>query len=121
MSNILKNLGDGLEEIYLQREKIPGMWNKVTRFYLENVWADLIDLGQCIHQIKKTNSPKSAIAATFFPRTVKNFKAFESEMEEFMNSFKDEGEEVNGTKINENAHKSFVLVEKTLKEGVDPH
>lgn len=97
MSNILKLLGNGLEEIYLQREKIPGMWTRVTTFYAENVWKDLIDLGEKVHMVKQTHSPKSAIASTFLPRTVRNFKQFDKEITEFMDSPEEEPEATEAT------------------------
>ena len=90
--SIINNLATSLEEIYLQREKIPGLWNRITGFYADNVWKDLIDLGEKVHMIKQTNSPKHAIASTFFPRTVRNFKKFDKEINEFMDSFEEEEE-----------------------------
>ena len=82
--NIINNIATGLEEIYLQRDKIPELWTRVTNFYAENVWKDLIDLGEKVHMVKQTHSPKSAIASTFLPRTVRNFKQFDKEITEFM-------------------------------------
>lgn len=91
---MLNNIATGLEEIYLQREKIPELWNKVTNFYAENVWKDLIDLGEKVHMVKQTHSPKSAIASTFLPRTIRNFPAFDKEITKFMDSNAEEEVEV---------------------------
>ena len=90
--NIINNIATGLEEIYLQRDKIPELWTRVTTFYAENVWKDLIDLGEKVHMVKQTHSPKSAIASTFLPRTVRNFKQFDKEISEFMDSPEEEPE-----------------------------
>ena len=92
--NIINNIATGLEEIYLQRDKIPELWTRVTNFYAENVWKDLIDLGEKVHMVKQTHSPKSAIASTFLPRTVRNFKQFDKEITEFMDSPEEEPEAV---------------------------
>jgi len=92
--NIINNIATGLEEIYLQRDKIPELWTRVTTFYAENVWKDLIDLGEKVHMVKQTHSPKSAIASTFLPRTVRNFKQFDKEITEFMDSPEEKHEAV---------------------------
>jgi hypothetical protein len=90
--NIINSIATGLEEIYLQRDKIPELWTRVTTFYAENVWKDLIDLGEKVHMVKQTHSPKSAIASTFLPRTVRNFKQFDKEITEFMDCSEEEPE-----------------------------
>jgi hypothetical protein len=118
--NIINNIATGLEEIYLQRDKIPELWTRVTTFYAENVWKDLIDLGEKVHMVKQTHSPKSAIAATFFPRTVKNFKAFEEQMDKFMDSSEEETavEEPEATKTAEK-HTAKLLYTNTNGKPFD--
>jgi len=102
MNTIINKLATGLEEIYLQRDKIPELWTRVTDFYANNVWKDLIDLGEKVHMVRQTHSPKNAIAATFFPRTVRNFSKFEKEIDEFMDSSEESNiEEPESTKTTE--------------------
>ena len=92
--SLIKEIGEGLENIYLQREKIPTMWNKVTKFYGDNVWPDLIDIGEKVHMMRKSHSPRTALFATLFPRTIRNFEQFDKELNEYMD---EDTEEINET------------------------
>ena len=86
----LNNLLEALEEIYLKREIIPKMWDHTANFYKENIWPDLIDIGEKIHHTKKTHSRARAVAMIFFPRTIREFKTFEDGMEEIVDKFEAE-------------------------------
>ena len=89
----LNNLLDALEEIYIKREIIPKMWDRTSKFYKENVWPDLIDIGEKIHHTKKTHSRAKAIGMIFFPRTIREFKSFENDMDEIIDKFEAENPE----------------------------
>jgi hypothetical protein len=115
--NIINSIATGLEEIYLQREKIPELWTRVTTFYAENVWKDLIDLGEKVHMVKQTHSPKSALASTFLPRTVRNFKQFDKEITEFMDSPEEEFEAVEEPEATETAEKHSAKLLYTNTNG----
>ena len=87
---MLNNLLSGLEEVYVKREIIPKMWDRTSKFYKENVWPDLIDIGEKIHHTKKTHSRARAIGMIFFPRTIREFKSFENDMDEIIDKFEAE-------------------------------
>jgi hypothetical protein len=80
----LKNVAEGFNEIYRQREKLPEMMDKLNVFVKENVVPDLIDIGCRIHQAKTTHSPHITALSIFFPRTVSNFKEFDKSMSDFL-------------------------------------
>ena len=85
----LKKLAEALNEMYIQRDKVPEIMDRLNNFVKENVMQDLIDLGCRVNQVKKHHSPRLALASVFFPRTVANFNKFDKEMTEFV-----DGEEV---------------------------
>ena len=90
----LNNLLEALEEIYIKREIIPKMWDRTSQFYKENVWPDLIELGEKIHHTKKTHSRAKAIGMIFFPRSIREFKNFEADMDEIIDKFEAENPRV---------------------------
>ena len=77
--NIFKEIANSLEELYLERENIPTIWREVTAFYADNVFPDLIALGEKIHVLKE-KGVKNAIFASIMPSTERNFQAFEKKM-----------------------------------------
>lgn len=86
----LKNVAEGFNEIYRQREKLPEMMDKLNVFVKENVVPDLIDIGCRIHQAKTTHSPHITALSIFFPRTVSNFREFDKSMSDFLDGEKQE-------------------------------
>ena len=66
------------------------MWDRTAQFYKENIWPDLIDIGEKIHHTKKTHSRARAIGMIFFPRTIREFKTFEDGMEKIVDKFEAE-------------------------------
>ena len=86
--SVLKNVAEGLNELYEQREKLPEMMDKLNTFVKANVVPDLIDIGCRVHQAKATHSPHITTLSIFFPRTVTNFKKFDKNMSNFMDGEK---------------------------------
>lgn len=82
--SILKNVAEGLNEVYLQREKLPEMADKFNAFVKENILPDIIDIGCRVHQAKTTHSPHVTALSVFFPRTVTNFKKFDKNMSDYL-------------------------------------
>ena len=82
--SILKDLAEGLNEMYLQREKVPEIMDRLNDFVKDNVMQDLIDLGSRINGVKKHHSPQLAIVSVFLPRTVANFSKFDKDMTDFV-------------------------------------
>ena len=87
---MLNDLLSALEEVYVKREIIPKMWDRTSKFYKENVWPDLIDIGEKIHHTKKTHSRVRAIGMIFFPRSIREFKNFETDMDQIVDKFEEE-------------------------------
>ena len=77
--NVFKEIANSLEQIYLDRERIPLIWKEVTQFYADNVFPDLINLGEKIHVLKE-NGMKNAIFSSIMPLTGRNFQAFDKKM-----------------------------------------
>ena len=86
----LNNLLEALEEIYIKREIIPQMWQRTAKYYADNIWPDLIDIGEKIHHTKKTHSRARVIGMIFFPRTIREFKNFENDMDKIIDKFEAE-------------------------------
>ena len=82
--SILKNVAEGFNELYEQREKLPEMADRLNIFVKENVIPDLVDIGCRVNQAKKTHSPHITALSVFFPRTVTNFKKFDKNMSEYL-------------------------------------
>ena len=80
----LKNIAEGLNEMYIQRDKVPEIMDRLNTFVKDNVMQDLIDLGCRVNQVKKHHSPKLALISVFFPRTVANFSKFDKDMTKFV-------------------------------------
>lgn len=86
--SIIKNLAEGFNELYEQREKLPEMMDKLNEFVKTNVIPDLVDIGCRFHQAKKTHSPHITALSIFFPRTVTNFKQFDKNMSDYLDEEK---------------------------------
>ena len=81
---MIKDLAEGFDELYKQREKLPEMMDRLNAFVKENVVPDLIDIGCRVHQAKTTHSPHITALSIFFPRTVTNFKKFDKNMTDYL-------------------------------------
>jgi hypothetical protein len=120
--NVFKEIANSLEELYLERENIPTIWREVTAFYADNVFPDLIALGEKIHVLKE-KGVKNAIFASIMPSTERNFQAFDKKMN---NLFPDETptpeeEEIEDVVDDEKYPLHFSLKEKkTHINGVAP-
>ena len=84
MSSALKDIAEGLNEMYVQRDKVPEIMDRLNTFVKDNIMQDLIDLGCRVNQVKKHHSPKLALISVFFPRTVANFSKFDKDMTQFV-------------------------------------
>ena len=85
----LKELAEGLNEMYVQRDKVPEIMDRLNNFVKDNVMQDLIDLGSRINGVKKHHSPQLAIISIFLPKTVANFSKFDKDMTEFVEGKKE--------------------------------
>lgn len=100
--SLLKDLAEGLNEMYIQRDKVPEIMDRLNNFVKDNVMQDLIDLGCRVNQVKKHHSPKLALVSVFFPRTVANFNKFDKDMTNFVDDEPEVQVEAKPQKINGN-------------------
>ena len=110
----LKNIAEGLNELYENKEKIPEFMDRLNTFAKECIMQDLIDLGCRVNQVKKHHSAKLAVVSIFLPRTIANFKKFDKEMTEFL-----DGEEEVEAKPKINGKKSKKKKSKENYFGID--
>lgn len=106
IKSFVKNTAEALEQVYLQRDHIPHIWQQTTDFYAKNVWPDLISLGHKVHLAKKSSAPAKIVFATIMPRTAANFDKFNDKMNEYM-------DKVDASKNNESDDNSNNVVNET--------
>lgn len=82
--SFIKEIAEGLNEMYIQRQKVPMIMDKLNAFVKDNVMQDLIDLGSRINGVKQHHSPQLAVISLFLPRTVANFSKFDKDMTKFV-------------------------------------
>ena len=119
--NVFKEIANRLEELYLERESVPMIWKEVTQFYADNVFPDLISLGEKIHVLKE-DGIKNAIFSSIMPLTGRNFQAFDEKMNDLfpVETPTPEEEEVENV-VDEKYPLHFSLKEKPIHiNGIAP-